>query len=87
MAAGHILLSVMMAIVFECRKVMSDKSAEPEKKLSDEDQARVDAYLKSGYNSVERKPFKPMRMMMFLAIIVTLLTVLSIWIARSSGVY
>jgi len=58
-----------------------------EKKLSDEDQARVDAYLKSGYNSVERKPFKPLRMMFFLAIIVTLLTLLSLWIAHSSGVY
>lgn len=58
-----------------------------ERKLSEEDQARVDAYLKSGYNSVERKPFKPLRMMFFLAIVVTLLTLLSLWIAHSAGVY
>lgn len=58
-----------------------------ERQLSEEDQARVDAYLKSGYNSVERKPFRPWLMMGLLLVVVTMLTGLSLWIANVSGVY
>jgi hypothetical protein len=58
-----------------------------ERKLSEEDQARVDEYLCSGYNSVERKPFRPMRLMVMLLVAVTLMTFLSLFIARYSGVY
>ena len=35
------------------------------KKLSDADQARVDAFLEQGGNSVERKPFKPLLFNLF----------------------
>ena len=58
-----------------------------EPQLSEEDQARVDAYLKSGYNSVERKPFRPWLMMGMLLTVVTVLTLLSLWIARVNGMY
>lgn len=58
-----------------------------ERKLSEEDQARVDEYLRSGYNSVERKPFRPLILMVILLIAVTSLTLLSMGIARYTGVY
>lgn len=58
-----------------------------ENQLYPEDQARVDRYLREGYNDVERKPFKPLRMMLMLSGVVTLLSVLSVAIARIAGVY
>ena len=39
-------------------------------KLSDADQARVDAFLKRGVNSVERKPFKPLVLIFLLMAVV-----------------
>lgn len=58
-----------------------------ERRLYPEDQARVDAYLKDGFNSVERKPFRPMRLMIMLAVVVTLFTGMSMVIARVAGIY
>jgi hypothetical protein len=58
-----------------------------EKQLSDEDMARVNAYLKSGYNDIERKPFRPIRMMIMLMAVVSILSLLSLFIARQAGVY
>ncbi len=58
-----------------------------ERKLSPEDQQRVDEYLKSGYNDTPRKPFKPMRMIVMLIVVVTAFSAFSIFLARSSGVY
>ncbi|MBB3047796.1 hypothetical protein FHR99_002062 [Litorivivens lipolytica] len=58
-----------------------------ERKLYPEDQKRVDEYLKTGYNDVERKPFKPMRMIVMLIVVVTGFSAFSIFLARSSGVY
>ena len=66
---------------------MSDKPDEhPEKKLSDEDQARVDKYLRSGANKVERKPFRPLLLLLVIVGVLTLLSLLSIFIARTKGV-
>ena len=48
----------------------TSESIEPKKKLSDEDQAKVDAFLARGVNSVERKPFKPFLLLLILAIVV-----------------
>lgn len=62
-----------------------DMAKEP--KLYPEDQAKVDEYLRSGYNETERKPFKPLRMMLLLLVVVTSFSVLSIMIARLAGVY
>ncbi len=54
--------------------------------LYPEDQARVDGYLKQGYNSVERKPFHPLRLLAILMVAVSALTVLSLWLAKLAGV-
>jgi hypothetical protein len=56
-------------------------------KLNPEDQARVDEFIKRGVNSVERKPFKPLRLLAILLVIVTGLSVFSLVMARMSGVY
>ncbi len=37
-----------------------------ENRLYPDDQAKVDEFLKRGVNSVERKPFKPFRMILLL---------------------
>jgi hypothetical protein len=59
--------------------------AEP--RLSPEDQAKVDAFLKKGVNAVERKPFKPLRLLILLLVVVTTLSVLSQLLAHWAGVY
>jgi hypothetical protein len=58
-----------------------------EPRLSPEDQAKVDAFLNRGVNAVERKPFRPFRLLLFLVVIVSGLTGLSLLLARVSGVY
>ena len=58
-----------------------------EPRLSPEDQARVDKFISSGVNSVERKPFRPLRLLLILLVIVSSLTGLSLLLARVSGVY
>ena len=56
-------------------------------RLYPEDQARVDHYLREGYNDVERKPFRPLRLMLMLLGVVTTLMLLSIGLARYYGIY
>ncbi len=58
-----------------------------ENRLYPEDQARVDQYLHEGYNDVERAPFRPLRLLAVLAVIVTGFSVLSLGIARYFGIY
>ncbi|WP_231758696.1 DUF3094 family protein [Microbulbifer elongatus] len=58
----------------------------PPKKLSDEDQAKVDRYLKSGHNDVERKPFRPFLLLGIILVVLTVLSLLSLFIARTKGV-
>ncbi len=55
--------------------------------LYPEDQAKVDKFISEGVNSVERKPFKPIRMVILLIVVVTGLSLLSQLIARLAGVY
>ena len=55
--------------------------------LYPEDQQKVDEFLKRGVNSVERKPFRPMRLMIMLILVVTSLSILSQFLARWAGVY
>ena len=57
------------------------------KKLSDADQARVDAFLERGVNSVERKPFKPLFLIFLLMAVVAAFSLLSQGIAQWAGVY
>lgn len=53
--------------------------------LSEEDQARVDAVLHSGYNQTEKKPFRGWLLAAVLAVIVVGLGVLARGIAVSQG--
>lgn len=56
-------------------------------KLNPDDQAKVDAFLKQGYNEIERKPFRPMKLLGILFVIVSFITVGSLVLARMSGVH
>ena len=56
-------------------------------RLHPEDQAKVDEFIKRGVNSVERKPFKPLRLMIMLIAVVMGLSILSQFLARWAGVY
>ena len=59
----------------------------PVRELRPEDQARVDGFLKRGVNSVERKPFRPILLMIMLIVVVAGLSFLAQGIARMAGVY
>ncbi|MBO9482985.1 DUF3094 family protein [Salinisphaera sp. G21_0] len=52
-------------------------SAQQSKRLYPEDQQRVDHYLKEGVNEVERSPFRPLRLMAWLTVVIVVLGVLS----------
>lgn len=56
-------------------------------KLFPEDQAKVDEFLKSGYNNVERKPYRPLRLLLILVVAVSTLTGASILLANLTGIY
>ncbi len=58
-----------------------------ENKLYPEDQAKVDAFLKTGVNSTERKPFRPLRLLIVLIVIVTGFSILSVKLAQIYGIY
>lgn len=59
---------------------------EKEKELKPEDQALVDEYLQRGYNDVERKPFKPLRLLLVLWIVVTLMGLFALGYTRYHGI-
>jgi hypothetical protein len=56
-------------------------------RLYSEDQARVDEFTSRGINSVERKPFRPFRLLLILIGIVTALSLFSQFLPRWAGVY
>ena len=51
--------------------------ADTRPQLKPEDRARVDAFLARGVNSVERKPFKPILLLIMLVVVVAGLSLLS----------
>ncbi len=55
--------------------------------LYPEDQEKVDGFLERGVNSVERKPFRPGRLLIMLIVVVMGLSLFSQWLARWAGVY
>ena len=57
------------------------------KKLSDADQAKVDGFLERGVNSVERKPFRPLRLIFLLMAVVAGFSLLSQGVAQWAGIY
>jgi hypothetical protein len=56
-------------------------------RLYPEDQAKVDKFVSSGINAVERKPFRPLRLLLFLIAVVMGLSILSQFLAHWAGVY
>ena len=56
-------------------------------RLYPDDQARVDGFVKRGVNSVERKPFRPLRLLFMLIVVVMGLSIFSQFLARWAGVY
>ncbi|MDA8985925.1 DUF3094 domain-containing protein [Luminiphilus sp.] len=63
----------------------SDETAS--KTLSNEDQNRVDGFLARGVNSVERRPFRPVFLIVILIAVVTGFSLLSQGIAQWAGIY
>lgn len=55
--------------------------------LKPEDQKRVDEFVSRGINSVERKPFRPVLLMIMLIVVVTSLSLLSQFLASWAGIY
>ena len=55
--------------------------------LYPEDQKKVDEFVNRGINSVQRKPFRPLRLLALLIIVVTTLSLFSQFLARWAGVY
>ena len=55
--------------------------------LYPEDQKKVDDFVSRGINSVERKPFRPMRLILMLIVVVTALSIFSQFLARWAGGY
>lgn len=56
-----------------------------EKQLSDEDMERVRSVINSGYNSTERKPFRPLILLGVIWIVVAILGGISWMIGKNSG--
>lgn len=70
-------------------KKLSDENLEQQttkKKLSDEDQALVDEYNSTGYNDIERRPFRPFLLLVALIVVLSVLSGASLLIAKLSGV-
>ncbi len=55
--------------------------------LYPEDQKKVDEFVSRGVNSVERKPFRPGRLLLLLVAITIGLSLLSQFLARWAGIY
>lgn len=69
---------------------MSDSSERDDEytpRLKPEDQEKVDEFVKRGVNSVERKPFKPIRLLILLMVVVAAFSLFSQVLARWAGVY
>ena len=71
----------------ESNKQPEERDRSSENQLYPADQAKVDEFVSRGINSVERKPFRPFRLLLILAVIVTGLSVLSQLLAQWAGVY
>ena len=55
--------------------------------LSEEDQARVDYVVRTGVNSTDKKPFRPILLLVLLLLVVTGFSLLSQVLAQWAGVY
>ncbi len=55
--------------------------------LYPEDQKRVDEFVNRGINAVQRKPFRPLRLMLMLIVVVTTLSIFSQLLVRWAGIH
>ena len=55
--------------------------------LYPEDQEKVDGFLSRGVNSVERKPFRPGRLLILLIVVVASLSLFSQYLVHWAGLY
>ena len=70
------------------RVAMSNENREDDHLvLSEEDQARVDHFIRTGVNATEKKPFRPILLVVLLIAVVTGFSLLSQILARMAGVY
>ena len=70
------------------RFLMANENREDEYPvLSEEDQARVDHFIRTGVNATEKKPFRPILLVVLLLAVVTGFSFLSQILARMAGVY
>ena len=70
------------------RVAMSNENREDDHPvLSEEDQARVDHFIRTGVNATEKKPFRPILLVVLLIAVVTGFSLLSQILARMAGVY
>ena len=65
----------------------TDTDIDAPQKLSDSDQAKVNAFLSRGVNSVDRKPFRPLFLILLLVAVVAGFSLLSQGIAQWAGIY
>jgi hypothetical protein len=54
-------------------------------KLSPEDMKRVEQYLQSGFNTSERKPFRPLLLLGAIWVVVVVIGAISWYIGKQSG--
>ena len=71
---------------------MSSNNEQPEGNddspvLSEEDQARVDYVVRTGVNSTDKRPFRPILLLVLLVLVVTGFSLLSQVLARLASVY
>ena len=55
--------------------------------LTPEDQARVDRFVSTGVNATDKKPFRPILLVILLVSVVTGFSLLSQLLAKTAGVY
>lgn len=58
-----------------------------ENTLYPEDQKKVDEFLQRGVNSVQRKPFRPGRLLLVLMVVVIGFSIFSQMVPRWAGIY
>ncbi|MCB1678764.1 MAG: DUF3094 family protein [Halioglobus sp.] len=71
---------------------MTEDSRQPrdrsfQNRLYPQDQAKVDEFIRRGVNAVERKPFRPLRLMLLLIAAVLSLSLLAQYLPHWAGIY
>lgn len=81
------LFHCVIAVVAMSQKTPEEQDRSYQNSLYPEDQKKVDEFVSRGVNSVERKPFRPGRLLVLLVAIVMGLSLFSQFLARWAGIY